>query len=151
MICRHIAGQCQKVDPIHTRRVTPKFKLPASTRNNANFGAAEGSGQSTYRWGLGVALSSQIGTNGIDGLEILSEDGGLVFGRGWRDGAGGGREDVLIVFTASEHRRRLPSIALPTNTPSRMSSTAPGRYARLSLCEIAGGPLWCSRIPAASC
>jgi serine/threonine protein kinase len=49
-----------------------------------------------------VALSSQISANGIDGLEILSEDGGLVFGRGWRDGAGGGREDVLIVFTASE-------------------------------------------------
>jgi serine/threonine protein kinase len=102
MICRHIAGQCQKVGPIHTRRVTPKFKLPASTRNNANFGAAEGYGQSTYRWGLGVALSSQISANGIDGLEILSEDGGLVFGRGWRDGAGGAREDVLIVFTASE-------------------------------------------------
>ncbi len=38
----------------------------------------------------------------MGGLEILSEDGGLVFGRGWREGAGGGREDVLIVLPASE-------------------------------------------------
>ncbi len=36
------------------------------------------------------------------GLEILSEDGGLVFGRGWRDGAENGREDVLVVLPASE-------------------------------------------------
>ena len=35
-------------------------------------------------------------------LEILSEDGGLVFGRGWREGAGGGRKDVLIALPASE-------------------------------------------------
>jgi PAS domain S-box-containing protein len=49
-----------------------------------------------------VALSSRIGANGIGGLEILSEDGGLVFGRGWREGAGGGRKNVLIVLPASE-------------------------------------------------
>src|SRR3954447_22158530 len=34
-------------------------------------------------------------------LEILSEDGGLVLGRGWREGEGGGK-DVLIVLPASE-------------------------------------------------
>jgi hypothetical protein len=38
----------------------------------------------------------------MGGLEILSEDGGLVFGRGWRERAGGGRKDVLIVLAAAE-------------------------------------------------
>ena len=46
--------------------------------------------------------SSRFSANGIGGLEILSEDGGLVFGRGWREGAGGERKDVLIVLPASE-------------------------------------------------
>ena len=35
-------------------------------------------------------------------FEVLSEDGGLVLGRGWREGAGGERKDVLIVLPASE-------------------------------------------------
>jgi PAS domain S-box-containing protein len=35
-------------------------------------------------------------------LEILSEDGGLAFGRGWHEGAGGGRKDVLIALPTSE-------------------------------------------------
>jgi PAS domain S-box-containing protein len=51
---------------------------------------------------LGVELSSRFGAGGIDGLKILSEDSGLVFGRGWREGAGGERQDVLIVLPASE-------------------------------------------------
>src|ERR1700733_14489627 len=38
----------------------------------------------------------------MDGLEILSEDGGLVFGRAWREGTGDGRKNVLIVLPASE-------------------------------------------------
>jgi serine/threonine protein kinase len=49
-----------------------------------------------------VELSSRLGANGIGGLEILSEDGGLVFGRGWREGADRRRGDVLIVLPASE-------------------------------------------------
>ena len=49
-----------------------------------------------------MALSSRMGANGIGGLKILWEDGGLVFGRGWREGAGGERKDVLIVLPASE-------------------------------------------------
>jgi PAS domain S-box-containing protein len=49
-----------------------------------------------------VELSSRLGANGIGGLEILSEDGGLVFGRGWREGADRRRRDVLIVLAASE-------------------------------------------------
>ena len=46
--------------------------------------------------------TSRFSANGIGGLEILSEDSGLVFCRGWREGAGGGRKDVLIVLPASE-------------------------------------------------
>ncbi len=37
----------------------------------------------------------------MGGLGILSEDGGLVFGRGWRD-AGNGRKNVLIIHPALE-------------------------------------------------
>ena len=44
-----------------------------------------------------------FGQRGIGILEILSEDGGLVFGRGWREGVEGGRKDVLISFPTSEH------------------------------------------------
>jgi len=44
-----------------------------------------------------------FGQRGIGILEILSEDGGLVFGRGWHEGAAGGRKDVLISFPTSEH------------------------------------------------
>ena len=35
-------------------------------------------------------------------LEVLSEDGGFAFCRGWPEGAGGERKDVLIVLPASE-------------------------------------------------
>jgi PAS domain S-box-containing protein len=49
-----------------------------------------------------VELSSRFSANGMGGLEILSEDGGLVVHRGWREGAGGEREDVLIVRPAAE-------------------------------------------------
>ena len=47
--------------------------------------------------------SSWFSANGMGGLQILSEDGGLVFGRGWREGAGGERKSVLlVVLPASE-------------------------------------------------
>jgi PAS domain S-box-containing protein len=49
-----------------------------------------------------VGPSSRFGANGMGVLETLSEDGGLVFHRGWREGAGGGSQDVLIVLPASE-------------------------------------------------
>jgi PAS domain S-box-containing protein len=49
-----------------------------------------------------VGPSSRFSANGMNDLQILSEDGGLVFGRGWREGAGGGRQDVLIVLPAAE-------------------------------------------------
>jgi PAS domain S-box-containing protein len=49
-----------------------------------------------------VELSSQFSASGIAGLELLSQDGGLLLGRGWREDAGGGRQDVLIVLPASE-------------------------------------------------
>ena len=47
-------------------------------------------------------LPAQLGTNGVGGLEVLSEDGNLVFCRGWRDITEGKRDDVLVVLPASE-------------------------------------------------
>ena len=49
-----------------------------------------------------MGLSSRFGANGMGGLDILSEDGGLVLGRGWREGAEGARKGVLFVFPPSE-------------------------------------------------
>jgi serine/threonine protein kinase len=49
-----------------------------------------------------VESSSLFEANGIGGLEILSEEGGFVFGRGRREGAEDGRKNVLIVLPASE-------------------------------------------------
>ena len=49
-----------------------------------------------------MELSSQFSASGIGELEVLSQDGGLVLGRGWREGAGGGRQDVLIVLPTSQ-------------------------------------------------
>jgi PAS domain S-box-containing protein len=49
-----------------------------------------------------VGSSFRFGANGMGGLEILSEDGGLVLGRGWRGNAGGAGEEVLILLPASE-------------------------------------------------
>ena len=46
--------------------------------------------------------SSRFSANGMGVLEILSEDGGLVLRRGWREGAGGKRKDLLLVLAASE-------------------------------------------------
>ena len=48
-----------------------------------------------------MGRSSQFGAGGVGDLEILSEEGGLVFGRGRREPAGG-REDVLIALSAAE-------------------------------------------------
>jgi len=49
-----------------------------------------------------VGRSFRFGANGIGDLEILSEDGGLVFARGWRDGTEAGRHGLLVAFPASE-------------------------------------------------
>ena len=49
-----------------------------------------------------MELSSQFGASGIGGLQVLSEDGGLAFCRGWRDTAQGRRSRVLVVLPASE-------------------------------------------------
>jgi hypothetical protein len=49
-----------------------------------------------------VGPSFRFGSNGIGNLEILSEDGGLVFARGRRDGTEAKRNGVLIAFPASE-------------------------------------------------
>jgi PAS domain S-box-containing protein len=46
--------------------------------------------------------SSRFSANGMGGLEILSEDGGLVFCRGWREGAEGRRSGILALLPASE-------------------------------------------------
>jgi PAS domain S-box-containing protein len=49
-----------------------------------------------------VGLPSRFSTSGMGCLEILSEDGGFVFCRGWRDVGDGRRDGVLIVLLASE-------------------------------------------------
>jgi PAS domain S-box-containing protein len=49
-----------------------------------------------------VGPSSRFSANGMGGLKILSEDGGLVLRRGWRECAGGERKDALLVLAASE-------------------------------------------------
>jgi PAS domain S-box-containing protein len=49
-----------------------------------------------------VEPSSRFSANGMGGLEILSEDGGLILRRGWREGSGGERKDVLLVLASSE-------------------------------------------------
>ena len=53
-----------------------------------------------------MELSSQFGASGIGGLQVLSEDGGHAFCRGWRDTAQGGRSRVLVVLPASEQPTR---------------------------------------------
>ena len=49
-----------------------------------------------------VELSSRFDANRIGGLQVLREDGGLAFCRGWRDSAEGRRDAVLAVLPASE-------------------------------------------------
>ena len=49
--------------------------------------------------------STPFSSNGNDNLQVLSEDGGLVFCRGWRDSAEGGSKDALAVFPASAQPR----------------------------------------------
>ena len=49
-----------------------------------------------------MGFSSRFARNGLGAFQILSEDGGVVFGRTQREGNGEGRKDVLIVLPASE-------------------------------------------------
>ena len=49
-----------------------------------------------------MGQSSRFGANGMGGLEVLSEDGGLIVCRGQRDIAEDERKDVLIVRPASD-------------------------------------------------
>jgi len=54
--------------------------------------------------GLGVELVSRLGADGIGGVQVLWEqvlweDGGLVFGRGWRDGGEGRRNGVVVCIS----------------------------------------------------
>ena len=49
-----------------------------------------------------MELPYRFSASGMGGVQVLSEDGGLVLGRGRREGAGGERKDVLIVLPASE-------------------------------------------------
>ncbi len=49
-----------------------------------------------------MGFSSRFAKNGLGALQILSEDGGVVFGRTQRERNGEGRKDVLIVLPVSE-------------------------------------------------
>ena len=46
--------------------------------------------------------SSPFGIDGDDGLQVLSEDAGVVFCRGWRNGAGSGSKAALALLAVSE-------------------------------------------------
>ena len=46
--------------------------------------------------------SSPFGIDGDDGLQVLSEDAGVVFCRGWRNGAGSGSKAALALLPVSE-------------------------------------------------
>lgn len=83
------------------RLADPKIKPCASARYNANLDAAEGS----------TAVGSKAGLEWVhflssarNELMVLWEDGGLVFCKGWQDGAEGRRSGVLVVLPASESR-----------------------------------------------
>src|SRR5258708_18763051 len=47
--------------------------------------------------------SPSFGADAVSSLEVLGEDGGGVFCRGWHDGADGDRPAVLVVLPAAEH------------------------------------------------
>jgi signal transduction histidine kinase len=96
---------------------------------------------STTQGGLGVELSSRFGADGIYGLKILSEDSGLVFGRGWREGAGGERVQLQQVIlnlimnaseAVSEVEERPPELSISTGKAESngvlvtVSDTGPG-------------------------
>lgn len=49
-----------------------------------------------------MELASRLSAAGISGLEVLSEDSGIAFCRGWRDGDEGARDGVLAALPASE-------------------------------------------------
>ena len=87
--------------------------------NNVNLRAAAGSRAVRSRAGLEVEveLSSRFGANGIGGLQVLREEGGLVLCRGWRDTAEGRRDGVLVLLPAEEAPAAAALVALPTNTP----------------------------------
>jgi PAS domain S-box-containing protein len=54
-----------------------------------------------------MKLSSRFSAGGFRGLQVLSEDGGLAFCRGWRNTTEGGRHGVLVM---------LPTLEQPTPT-----------------------------------
>jgi hypothetical protein len=49
-----------------------------------------------------VEPTSRFGARGVGSIQVLSEDAGLVFGRGQRESASGGRKDILIVQPDSD-------------------------------------------------
>jgi serine/threonine protein kinase len=49
-----------------------------------------------------MEASSKFSAREIGGLQVLSEDGGFAFCRGWRDGAVGRRSGVLVALPVSE-------------------------------------------------
>jgi Protein kinase domain len=43
-----------------------------------------------------------VSANGVGGLQVLREEGGVAFCRGWRDDAKGTRDGVLVAISASQ-------------------------------------------------
>ena len=148
-----IAGLWRMLPDEFSRRLTVLHqKSRASRRNNVSFRAAARSSGISFNgeaceWGhlLGSAKTRWTASRFCRRTAALSSAEGCV--RAQEVSA----RTYCSCSRPRNNQRRPPSIALPTNTPLRMSWTARGRCGRLSLCEIAARPFWCWKIPAASC
>jgi hypothetical protein len=99
-----------------------------------------------------VGPSPRFSVNGIGGLEVLSEDGGIAFCRGRRQGTFGEPDAVLFMLPASEQPTPATVVRLAHEYSFKHElDGAWGRCGRLSLCAIVDGPFWCSTILAGSC
>jgi serine/threonine protein kinase len=84
------------------RHVWPDLKVPLNRRTaSTSFYTRRVS--PVQRKGLRVKPFSKLTANAMDNFEILSEDEGVLFGRGWRDGPEGERKEVLIALPSSDH------------------------------------------------
>src|SRR4051794_35829875 len=71
-------------------------------RNDANVAAADRTRAASLTTGVGVEASSRFSPFEPGGLQVLWEDGGLAYCRGWRHKAQYRGIDALVVLPVSE-------------------------------------------------